>query len=466
MNKNREHRFIRQSLVVALLLSTVGYAGKIITDAPEGAALQTATSTPNQQFGFGGWNLDNISVHIVGDADGVFNNSDGSYTPMGAGMTFESDIVTGGEIRGHLHGKDWPVGEPSGIKIINGDTETKHGKPNNCIMTTSYLEEGYLNAGNKPVLCSSDFQTHKRFKINLLETTVAGVDSGWGKPVEITFNLVEGDSTTQRYQVLQKINNYTGKRLNGYKVELLDENGSANPALTLSLGFGEGANRDNEPDGSDIWNIDELATMSHGLWGPADSGDTGREVHFEENGFFGAQRVYYPPALSADKTSAAYSGDMLGGSYQELFGNWLTRSWAPIGVFHDDDHNPETDGILKVFWGDPEHTGHSAWHKGNDEGWALATEEDLLLYSGDWYERDVVEDVLNLGLNYIINIGDNRLIGKTFTIRITPSVDTNQTVPNHVINPAPADMYGETGTVEDTSKAIVAIGVIVESEAR
>jgi hypothetical protein len=458
MKTDHKNRWIRQSLVAAMLLGTYGYAGKIVTDAPEGESLKTATSTANQQFGFGGWNLDNISVHIIGDDNGVFND-DGSYTPMGENMTFESDIMTQGELRGHLHGKDWPVGEPSGIKIINGDTETKHGKPENCIMTSSYLESGYLNAGNKPVLCSSDFQTHKRFKINLLPSTVEGVESGWGKPLELTFNLVEGDSSTQRYQVLQKINNYTGKRLNGYKLEVLDENGLENSALTISLGIGEGTDSENTPDGSDIWTIDELANMSHGLWGAADSDTSGRDEHFDENGFFDAQRVYFATTLNETKSMVSYAGEMRGGNYQALFGNWLTRDWAPIGIFHDDDQNPETDGILKVFWGDPEHTGTSAWHKGNDQGWALATEEDLLLLSGEWYEEEVIEDVLNLGLNYIINIGDNHAIGKTFTIRITPSVDSNQTLPNHVLNPVPLSMYGETGSVEDTSEGIVTMGI-------
>ena len=43
-----------------------------------------------------------------------------------------------------------------------------------------------------------------------------------------------------------------------------------------------------------------------------------------------------------------------------------------------------------------------------------------------------VEDVLNLGLNYIINVGANAAIGSTFTLRITPHVALDQTPPTYV----------------------------------
>ena len=228
---------------------------------------------------------------------------------MGQDMSFEADIKSSdGTVMGHLHGKDWPVGEPAGIKVINDDTDAKNGKPQNCIMTSSYLEfqnmntmdggTGYLDAWDdslepKPVLCSSPFQTHKRYKINLLPTTVDGVALGaYGKPVDLVFNLDRNDTTTdiRRYQVLQKVNNYTGKRLDGYKLEVLDANGKPNPALTLSLGEGEGAESDGTPNGEDIWDISVLAKMSHGLWEPLDK-------HFEQPGFFDSTRVYYPVSI-------------------------------------------------------------------------------------------------------------------------------------------------------------------------
>ena len=444
--------------VTMLLVSSNIQAGQIVTDAPEGEALKTAVSVADKQFGFGGWNLDNIDVNIVNALDysqivGSFDPIAGTYTTMALGETFESVITTDGEVRGLLHGKDYPVGEPSGIKVINGDNETKNGKPVNCIMTSSYLESGYLGEGNKPTLCSSHFQSHKRFKINLQPTTVADVTSGFGKPVDISFNLVAGDTTTQRYQILQKINNYTGKRLNGYKVEVLDANGLPNAALTLSEGIGENPGDGVEP-ATDIWDMEQMANFSHGLWGPIDH-------HFAEEGFFDNERVYYTPTV-ADNT-ISYTGPMLGGNYQMLFGNWLTAEWAPTGVFHDDDMNPETDATLKAFWGDPTGSGTNEWHKGNSDIWAVATEEDLLVWTGEWYSQGEVEDVLNLGLNYIVNVGDNALIGDKFTVRITPSVDDDQVTPAYVSDPATTGFDDSEGIVvidmqvipgpEDTAEA-------------
>ena len=438
---------------VTMLLSSNIQAGQIVTDAPEGEELKTAVSEANKQFGFGGWDISpssNVTVNVVDAEDlvtvtGSFDQETGIYSDMVLGHSFESEITsTDGEveeIRGLLHGKDYPVGEPSGIKVINGDTEAaKNGKPENCIMTSSYLETGYLGAGNKPVLCSSHFQSHKRFKINLQPTTVADTTSGLGKPVDISFNLVDGDASTQRYQVLQKINNYTGKRLNGYKIEVLDANGLQNDALTLSAGIGENPGDEGEENG-DVWDVDQMANFSHGLWGPIDK-------HFDEDGFFDNTRVYYTPTVDAvNKNTISYTGEMLGGNYQKLFGNWLTAEWSPKGVFHDDDFNPETDATLKAFWGDPTNSGTNAWHKGNSDIWAVATEADLLTWSGDWYSEGEVEDVLNLGLNYIVNVGDNALIGSTFTIRITPSVDTDQVAPTFVADPAPAPSYDESEAI-------------------
>lgn len=355
-----EHRtkIIGLSIVVAALLGSNVYAGKIITDADVNNIVVTADT----QYGFGGWNFDNIDVRIVNIEDfstalpgTFFSTVDGSYTTMGTDESFESDIKNElGVVVGHLHGKDWPVGEPAGIKIINDDTNVKNGKPTNCIMTSSYLDTGYLDTVDpKPVLCSSPWQSHKRYKINLLPTTVEGITPGeYGKPVDLVFNLdpTDTNTTARRYQVLQKVNNYTGMRLNGYKVEVFDANGDKNDALTLSLGEGEGE------AGANLWAENELANFSHGLWGPYQEGRF-------ENGFFDYTRVYYPAALSDNNRTISAVSPMLGGNYQELFGNWLPSIWEPEGIFHDDDQDPSTDGVLKAFLGVAPGQTERAWYK-------------------------------------------------------------------------------------------------------
>jgi len=147
---------IKMSMITSLLLVSSATAGHIVTDTASGFA-------PNKQYGFGGWDLSNVDVKIVNINDphynvGSFNKTDGTYTAMTYGLSFESDISG----RGRLHGKDWPIGEPTGIKIIHDDLSVHNGKPENCIMTTSYLSSGYLNSAMPiPNTCSGPFQSHK-----------------------------------------------------------------------------------------------------------------------------------------------------------------------------------------------------------------------------------------------------------------------------------------------------------------
>jgi hypothetical protein len=436
MKKN----IIKLSLLATVVLTSSVYAGNIITDADQGIV------TANKQFGYGGWNLDNVDVKIVQLSDhhhniGTFNEADGTYSTMGVGYSFESDIYGVAGVMGRLHGKDWPVGEPSGVKIINGDTNVHNGKPENCIMTTSYLASGYLNSpAPVPNTCSGPHKSHKRFKIDMMRTTYIG-DNAYGSPIEMVFNLQSGDSSTKRYQIFQKINNYTEKRLNGFKIEVLDANKVPNPALTLSIGIGEyvdpslpiGPGESVGPDSrTDIWDIEDLANMSHGLWGPIDD-------HFYEPGFFDDKRVYYPVSLSVDNTVLSYVGNMQGGNYQEIFGNWLPSKWHPMGISFDHDGNPATDPHLVAFWGDPLHTGVNGWHKGFMDDWASPTEEEIAVWTaGAPYAIGGIEDSVNLGLNYIVNVGDNVAIGTTFTLRITPhfAPAAEQNTPSYV-NDAP-----------------------------
>ena len=50
---------------------------------------------------------------------------------------------------------------------------------------------------HEPTICSSPFQTHKRFKVRMLPTTVADVDTsvgGYGKYIDLVFNLDKSDT--------------------------------------------------------------------------------------------------------------------------------------------------------------------------------------------------------------------------------------------------------------------------------
>jgi len=446
-----KRNIIKMSLISAMVLSTSAYAGKIIGVT---AGTPHEWSATPVQYGFGGWNLENVQVNITSNED--FNDvihsdipmteTDGEYPEMNASMSFESIIyqLQGDEIRGKLHGKDWPVGEPAGIKVVNDDNGTqKSGKSPNCIMTTSYLDEidsgtgetGYLSIYDinpdgiaVPTICSSPFQSHKRFKVNMQPSMIDNIDQdGFGQPFELTFNLDPDDNSTEvrRYQVFSKINNYTGMRLDGYKVELLDETGNeVNESNEIKFSLVLTTKEESEDESG------FEAVFAHGLWGPVDK-------HFPEIGFFDSTRAGF--VQEGDTKQELLGGTTLGtlpSNYIDLFGIWLPSIWAPYGIFFDDDNDPTTDNELVAFWGkkpDEHMSTPPRWLKGIKDNWVDVTPEELLTWMVDpLYNVGKIEDTLNLGLNYVVEIGKNSTIGKTFTIRITPHVASDQSYPNYV----------------------------------
>lgn len=496
-------KIIGLSLVVLLSFGTLLEAGKI------GPLVDQAS--PSHSSGFGGWNLDNVNVKITdldyveytSPNDKIFSKLDGSYTPdMVVGDTFESDIYdsldTSGTVMVNLHGKDWPVGEPSGIKVIEGNTYDQvmsHSKPASCIMTTSYLDGSYLDATTPAeTLCSSDFQTHKRFKLNLLPSMYIS-DGNYGNGVNLTFNVGATPlGEDWRYMILQKINNYTNKRLDGYKVEIgfIDTTtGVFTPASTsttplggigsdIRLSIGEGEDLTDPLIPANIWESDELATFSHGLFGDIDS-------HFTTNGFFDDTAAGYNVVLNANKDTIESNGMFVNSNYSALpvpyspdttpsdgipdgvagqFGNWPPSIWAPKGIFWDNDNDPTTDAEIVAFWAD-RGDGTYKWMKGNADGFAVATDLELATWaSSPVHSIDVIEDVLNLGLSYIIEIGDISTFpataNNTFTIRITPhfAATVDQVAPGYVNNAAPklSDYVNEEGTLSITSSPTFNIG--------
>ena len=481
MSSYTKTKMVALSLITCLALTSSVEAGRIgpVVDQTD----------PAQSSGFGGWNLENVSVKIT-DLDyneivgKTFETTDGSYTAMVEGNSFESDIHDSlddsGSVLVNLHGKDWPVGEPAGIKIMNHTDPSAtitHSKPASCIMTTSFIDldpddltTGHLDTAN-PVetKCNSPFQSHKRFKLNMLPIMVDGVANGdYAKGVNLTFN-VEAETGTRRYSVLQKINNYTGKRLDGFKVEVgfvgLDGNftkaSDAGADLRLSIGIGENSD-------ADIWAPEELATFSHGLWGPAD-GD-----HFLTDGFFDNEPSGYYVDRN-DTNDTIYSTTTLPGNYGAIdvplgsvstqFGQWLPSVWEPSAIFHDDDNDPSTDAQLMAFYGDIG-DGNFSWMKGNDDGFAKATTAELFEWAkSPVYEVGGIEDVLNLGLNYIVEVGDiSTFPTSTFTIRITPHVSADQLAPSYVGETIPllSDLLDSNGTVEISPAPTFTIGESLE----
>jgi hypothetical protein len=351
--KRRRWPVCAASTIAMLSVLSVAQAGKITSEV----------ISDTGALGFGGWNLDNVTVNVPG---GSYEESDGSYV-IGPDGAYTSDVDDGaGTVMARIIAKPWPVGEPPGIKVINDDLAVNPKKPVNCIISTSYLEGFYLDSGDpQQVICSSGFQTHKRYKQAMLPSMVENGNQG----ADMVFN-VEAEAGSRDYQVFQKINNWTDSRLQGF---------------TIQVGFGVGGGFVSaESEGliselslsvpGDVWRDNQLATFSHGLFGAPDK-------HFPEPGYFdnisaGYTIQGYP--IVAGSTDTLTSGAMLPGEYKDVppggelvsnqFGPWLPNIWLPQGIFFDTDGNPDTDAELVAWFGYNPATDDFEWMTGATDG--------------------------------------------------------------------------------------------------
>ncbi|MDX2486094.1 MAG: choice-of-anchor F family protein, partial [Gammaproteobacteria bacterium] len=441
---HKKPSFLITAAAVSLaVISLTAQAGKI-TSVP--AATDALGFTAS---GFGGWNLDNVEVVLNGTQGDVlldvlnswFDELTGAYNfAPDSDFTYQGNVDDGlGTIMGYTLAKDWPVGEPSGIKIVNDDSDVKLGKPTNCIMATSYLADHFLDSGDPiQVTCSGPFQSHKRYKLAMLPTTVDGAGS---ESVDLVFN-VEDEAGSRDYQVFQKINNWTDGRLEGFTIQVgfgvgdaFTAAGPTNPNLYLTVP-------------SAIWSPTQLANFSEGLFGPFD--DNTQTLGFfdpvQRAGFLIAEYVAAPG--TSEPTDTLHSAGTLGSDYAQIppltgpasqFGPWLPNSMLPSGIFFDDDGNPETDAQLLAWYGwNPDlPVPGLGWMSGSqgfdndpatpgDAFEAIPDAEIVTMGENLSFTMDVIDDLVNVGLNYIVTVGDvSSFPAPTFTIRITPTADTS-----------------------------------------
>ncbi len=183
-------------------ISFTAQAGKI-TSIPSASGAE----------GFAGWNLDNNVAVILDGAQGVvgdtinslFDELTGDYNfATNSDFSYVANVDdAAGAPMGIVLAKDWPVGEPAGIKIVNDDADVNLPKPANCIMATSYLADHHLDSTDpQQVTCSGPFQSHKRYKLAMLPASVDGVGS---EGIDLIFNV---EAEFRDYQIFQKLNDY------------------------------------------------------------------------------------------------------------------------------------------------------------------------------------------------------------------------------------------------------------------
>lgn len=445
---------IRLTCVMVLAgFSLTSQAGKI-TSIP-------SATVPGVQDGFGGFNLDNVEVVLNGtgatfdEATGAYDfgtDTDFSYESL----LYDDDVST--TLMGKALAKDWPIGEPAGIRIINDDFDVKQGNPTNCILSTSYMDGHFLDeADPQIVLCSGPFQAHKRYKVAMLPTTI---DTLGTESIDIVFN-VEADAAPRDYQVYQKINNWTDERLKGFTVQVGFGTGTSFTPASSVPGVDVANLSLSVP--SAIWPADQLANFSTGLFGPVDPNHGRPEGYFDPQTRAGFNIVEYGvgnPGDASGQTDILTSGATLGSDYVEVpagaavanqFGNWLPNNMLPYGIFFDDDGNPDTDAELIAWYGyNPNLTPAAgfSWMQGSADSFATYPDSSVdALGANPLYTMGVIDDLVNVGLNYVVTVGDvSSFTNSRFTIRITPVKDDSGMAPPTYVGQVPASTPVYTST--------------------
>jgi hypothetical protein len=445
----------RKSSLTRLVLAAFMAFFAISAQAGKIVSIPSAT-VPGVQDGFGGFNLDNVEV-ILNGTGSTFDEGTGTYV-FGADTDFSyvSDVYDGSTLMGKVLAKPFPVGEPAGIKIVNDDFDVKEPKPTNCIMSTSYLDGYFLDeADPQPVLCSGPFQSHKRFKVAMLPSTVDGVGSD---SIDLVFN-VETEDGSRDYQVFQKINNWTNVRLKGFTVQVGSGTGSGFKPASDPTGVGVANLSLSVPD--TIWASTQLANFSTGLFGPIDIKHDRPEGYFDPDTRAGFYIDEFPNVSGV--TDTLNSGDILPSDYPAVppatgaeanqFGHWLPNNMLPYGIFFDDDGNPDTDAELVAWYGDKSAPPNSnfGWMTGVKEGFSDVPDASITEWSNNpLYSMGVIDDLVNVGLNYVVTVGDvSAFPGGKFTIHITPiKDDSGMGEPSYVgVAPVPALIYTSSDAI-------------------
>jgi len=108
-------------------------------------------------------------------------------------------------------------------------------------------------------------------------------------------------------------------------------------------------------------------------------------------------------------------------------------------VHEVDENDPNAEAELIAYWGTTptEDFVNDApdWHYGQADNFATPSDAEVAMWaaSPEKYPITDVEDLPNLSLNYIVNVGEANATGTdTFIIRFTPKVSLNQDAPSYV----------------------------------
>jgi hypothetical protein len=289
--------FRRTLASTAIALALVGFAG-----AP--AIAGTVES----------WNLNNVDPSTGPDLDGNY------YSVIYDSTLPDAGAATSGYIK-----YTPPEGGDPGLVVVNDapDLATSPGSAvDNCIMAVG-------------ADCNGPFQSGKRFKL----------DRTAFDPIDLVFNVDPDGSYTKvdndgLYKVFQKYGNASGESIDSFSIQ---------------LGFGVGDGFVGSSDGDGLGFVDfslvgdgivknnEFSSLfAAGLFGPVDAPEHPLAGYFDN-----LNRAGFNLSMVGEDL---FQSTGMFGSYEALFGDWMSYSQAPDGYFYDDDGDPLTDAILMAHY--------------------------------------------------------------------------------------------------------------------
>ncbi|SPF77125.1 hypothetical protein ALP8811_02148 [Aliiroseovarius pelagivivens] len=294
--------------------------------------------------------------------------------------------------------------DPYEVIITDFTGLTSRGEVTNCLM-----------ASNPGVYCDSESGAGKRIK-----TQLTGPN-----PFGITMQTTASDDyPSVDYFTFGKTSNFTGARMIGFSVELIDENGNSMGALT--------------PENAVLFNLDATAI---GLGAKMPEGLFGEGGHEGETGFFSDTKAGLTPvSLTED---ALVFGALTNPDFTTHFGTaLLDNTMTPDGLFWDDNGDPSDESAL-VAWNN---LAGGGWTYGTlalpaNESARLAELADALgvdvadlgyapgglvpdeivaaAEANGLFETAEIEDIRNANLNFTMTVGS--LDGGEFTLLFTPT---------------------------------------------
>lgn len=375
----------------------------------------------------GAWNEDNVVRSTLPEVEGVTDFSvvyqDAAQTETNGRIAYTPDEAVS---PGLVALNDFYTTGPQDSRVFDG-----------CIRA----EVGGTD-------CATGFQTGNRFKLQLTDTgavdlvfnvnpDVAGTQGvNPGNPDEGPGVSTPGINT---YQVFGRAVNLTQQMLDSFVIE---------------LGFGVGDNFVASTDGDGLSfaqslnlgpNGDTAFTQyPFGLFGSLDQPNPSPNPiagFFDNDGRAGFEVAVEADGVGEDRI---VSGDYYG-TYDDIFGNWLSQEMAPMGLLWDNDGLDTTDALVMAWFNED----LGQWETlrevidlldrdGNVIG-LTARAADSSLYptfdaavaalglANGTFVEDLIEDVANLNLNFGIELASSftgwfdteGVLQNNFTLRLT-----------------------------------------------